>query len=83
MCVCFLFVFFVVFFVVGGEGGRVDECKKSHVRNGRGFAAHLFSWSPKQNCQLRWLHKFSGVRGGLSFTVKYCYYFTETKERNV
>lgn len=25
----------------------------------------------------------SGVRGVLSFTVKYCYYFTETKEHNV
>ena len=25
----------------------------------------------------------SGVRGGLSFTVKYCYYFTKTKELNV
>ena len=25
----------------------------------------------------------SGVRGGLSFAVKKCYYFTKTKELNV
>lgn len=31
VCLCVFFFFFV--------GGRVDECKKSHVRNGHGFAA--------------------------------------------
>lgn len=51
----------------------------------KNYPAQLaFSWSPKQNCQLRWLHiNISGVRVGLSFTVKYYYYFTETKELNV
>ena len=75
MCVCVCFFCFCFFFWGGGGGGgeRVDDCNKSHGRNG----------PPNRTASYVGYVNSSGVHGGLSFTVKYCYYFTKTKELNV
>ena len=82
MCVCVCVCFF---FWGGGGGGGGGGVGAKKAMGGMGVALQLIHshGPPNRTASYIGYINSSGVHGGLSFTVKYCYYFTKTKELNV